>query len=415
MSSPATSADHGFAQATFLLVGAALLVVVGCRGANDPDRAPAPADGPTWGASIEPTIRVCCSPCHRSGGAAPFALSSADEVRRRSRKILSALRSRTMPPWLPGPASAAFAGDRRLDEATIERFAAWVEAGTPGGEPGARGTAESEATRAPGAPRPLGDADLVLTVDRDLALDASTDDRFVDVELPLPLERRAWIEAVDVDRGDPRRVEHALVRLLRSDGTNGGVIAMAAAGRGPWIAPAGSAWPAAPGDRLALRLFVVASPRATRVRPQMRLRLTDGPPAWTLRSLVVDVGAVTVPAREAAYRVEASIESRETVDVVEVIPDAHLLCRGVRVTIDPPGAAATTLLDIADWDLHWQEGYRLVEPLPLAPGTRIVGTWSFDNTRDNPRNPHVPLVPVSAGPRIDEARGSAWLVVRARR
>ena len=53
----------------------------------------------TFNQDISPIIFEHCTPCHRSGGAAPFALSNYKEVKRKRSTIVKVTQSGYMPPW----------------------------------------------------------------------------------------------------------------------------------------------------------------------------------------------------------------------------------------------------------------------------------------------------------------------------
>src|SRR5262245_10177460 len=68
----------------------------------------------TFNHDIAPIIFEHCSPCHRTGEAAPFSLVTYAEVRSRASQIARATADRLMPPWKPEPGYGAFARSRRL-------------------------------------------------------------------------------------------------------------------------------------------------------------------------------------------------------------------------------------------------------------------------------------------------------------
>jgi hypothetical protein len=56
----------------------------------------------------------------------------------------------------------------------------------------------------------------------------------------------------------------------------------------------------------------------------------------------------------------------------------HLLGRSIRVELVPGGEDARVLLDIPRWDFHWQNVYRLEEPVPVEAGDRVRVTCRHD-------------------------------------
>ncbi len=64
----------------------------------------------------------------------------------------------------------------------------------------------------------------------------------------------------------------------------------------------------------------------------------------------------------------------------------HELGRSFRLELNPGEEDSTLLLDIPDWDFHWQDHYFFVEPLQVARGVVLRMTCVWDNSlSDEPR------------------------------
>lgn len=59
----------------------------------------------------------------------------------------------------------------------------------------------------------------------------------------------------------------------------------------------------------------------------------------------------------------------------------HLRGRRITVTLDPGTAKQQTLLDIPNWDFHWQDVYYLTHPVAVGPGDTIRVACTFDNSK----------------------------------
>ncbi|HEX2864467.1 MAG TPA: hypothetical protein VHN99_07850 [Deinococcales bacterium] len=59
----------------------------------------------------------------------------------------------------------------------------------------------------------------------------------------------------------------------------------------------------------------------------------------------------------------------------------HMHLRGVSIRLEllSPAGPARTLLDIPDWDFHWQGQYWLRQPVKVGPGDRVKVTCTFNN------------------------------------
>src|SRR5207253_740934 len=109
-----------------------------------------------------------------------------------------------MPPWKPvdGP---AFHNERRLTQKETATIAAWVDAGTPAGNP-----KDAPAPRQFTSDWQFGQPDLVLTVEDDFQVGPSGNDIFRCFILPTNLPEDKYVIALEVRPGNPRVVHHSL-------------------------------------------------------------------------------------------------------------------------------------------------------------------------------------------------------------
>lgn len=98
------------------------------------------AGGPTYYRDVAPILDKKCASCHRLGGIAPFALTTASDAHAHAAGIVRMTKAGLMPPWMPGPDSADFVGRdvRRLTAAELGTLAAWASSGAPAGNPADR-------------------------------------------------------------------------------------------------------------------------------------------------------------------------------------------------------------------------------------------------------------------------------------
>jgi hypothetical protein len=98
------------------------------------------AAGPTYYRDVAPILDTKCASCHRLGGIAPFALTTAADAKAHAAGIVRMTKAGLMPPWMPGNDSAAIIGRdrRRLTAAELSTLARWTANGAPAGNPAAR-------------------------------------------------------------------------------------------------------------------------------------------------------------------------------------------------------------------------------------------------------------------------------------
>lgn len=74
-----------------------------------------------------------------------------------------------------------------------------------------------------------------------------------------------------------------------------------------------------------------------------------------------------------------------------------------------PDGSVRPLIQINAWSFHWQDAYRYVNPLVLPAGTTLHMEYAYDNSLENPRNPHRPLKRVRYGQRSSDEMGDLWI------
>ena len=108
---------------------------------------------PTYHRDVAPILNGKCATCHRTGGIAPFSLTSVADAKAHAAGIAAMTKAGLMPPWMPGPDSAPLVGRslRRLTDAELDTLARWAAAGAPAGSPA---TARSKAPTGTGLTGP---------------------------------------------------------------------------------------------------------------------------------------------------------------------------------------------------------------------------------------------------------------------
>jgi len=70
-------------------------------------------------------------------------------------------------------------------------------------------------------------------------------------------------------------------------------------------------------------------------------------------------------------------------------------------------------LRINQWDFNWQDQYYYAEPVELPNGTKLFMRYTYDNSDQNPHNPHVPSRRVTYGPQSSNEMGDLWFQILA--
>src|SRR3954470_18975495 len=89
---------------------------------------------PTFYRDVLPILQNNCQTCHRPGEVGPFSLMSYQQAVNWAGDIKGYTKERKMPPWKPVE-GVAFRDERKMSDRDIATLAAWVDGGTPEGDP----------------------------------------------------------------------------------------------------------------------------------------------------------------------------------------------------------------------------------------------------------------------------------------
>jgi Flp pilus assembly protein TadD len=374
----------------------------------------------TFNRDVAPIIFQNCTPCHRPGEAAPFALQSYDDVKQRARQIVSTTEHRFMPPWKPDPEFRHFEGERWLEPEDIDTLKEWVDAGAVEGDPRER----------PTPPRftegwQLGKPDLVLTMREAFTVPADGQDRFRNFVLPVPFSERKYVQAIEFRSGNGKVVHHARILLDETGELRQRDLAEPGPGFEGMDAPGAHfpeghflgwapgtmprreevAWPLRPHTDFIVQMHLKPTGRPETVKASIGLYFTNKPPA--IHPVLLRLGSKTIdiPAGESEYVVTDSYTLPVPVKALSIYPHAHYLAREMTVVAEMPDGGTERLLRISDWDFNWQDEYQYVEPVALPKGAKLVMRYVYDNSAANPHNPSSPPRRVLTGPDSNDEMG----------
>jgi len=394
----------------------------------------------TYYRDVAPIIQNSCQTCHRTGEVGPFPLLTYKQAVNWAADIKDYTQSKKMPPWKPtdGP---AFHNERKLTEKEIATLAAWVDEGTPEGDP-------------KDAPKPrefvegwqLGKPDLILTMSDEFTLDAAGRDIFRVVVFPTGLTEDKYVTAVEVRPGNSRIVHHTLnffdksgqarqkekeqqdkekellktgalkdygpgyssnmgigieIRKLRSLG-DVGPLGGWAPGQVPRHLPEGTGWLLPKGADVFVQLHYHRSGKVEKDKTSIGLYFAKKPVKTNFEGMIIPGLFKYIPADDGNFKVTGKIEMSEDSTLYSVMHHMHQLGKGAKIVAEPPdGGKPFTLLEIKDWDYGWQETYWLKEPIALKKGTKLSVEAFYDNSAKNPNNPFNPPRNVRFGEQTD--------------
>jgi hypothetical protein len=395
------------------------------------------ADKITFSETIAPIVYENCVTCHRPGEAAPFALITYEDVKKRGALIASVTQSRYMPPWHAAHGYGEFAGERRLSDAQIGAIGEWVKQGMPQGDP----------AKMPRLPQftdgwHLGKPDLILEMPATFDLPASGPDVYRNFVIPTGLTEDKWVRAVEFRPSARKVVHHVLYAyvtggsLARQDGADGkpgfggmGTVGLVpgqaggslggwAVGNTPVFLPDGLALPLPKGSDFVLQMHFHLTGKAESERSTIGIYFADKAPEKRIFAAQVPAlfgfgTGIDIPAGKRDYTVEDSLTLPVDVMAYSAGAHAHYVAREMKATATLPDGTIQPLLWIQNWDFNWQDRYNYKKPFLLPKGTRMDVRLVYDNSPDNPRNPSSPPKRVLWGEQSFDEMGSVTLQVVA--
>jgi hypothetical protein len=392
------------------------------------------ADQVTFSTTIAPIIYNNCVTCHRPGEAAPFALMSYEDVKKRGALIATVTQSRYMPPWHAAHGYGEFAEERRLTDKQIADIGAWVKQGMPQGDPAL-------------APKPpqfvegwhLGKPDLVLEMPVGYDVPATGPDIYRNFVIPTGLTEDKWVRAVEY-RPSARKVVHhvlfaydatgALAKRSGLDGKPGfggmgtvgvtggtgssGSLGGWAVGNTPVFLVDGLALALAKGSDFVLQMHFHPTGKLETEKSTVGIYFADRAPEHRLIAVqgpaLFGFGAgIDIPAGAKNYTIDDSLTLPVDMLAYSVGAHAHYVAKEMKATATLPDGTVKPLLWIQNWDFAWQDRYNYKDPVALPKGTRIDVHLAYDNSADNPRNPSNPPKRVQWGEQSFDEMGSVTL------
>jgi tetratricopeptide (TPR) repeat protein len=389
-------------------------------------------DRVTFTRDVAPIVFARCSGCHRPGQSAPFSLLTYEDVRPRARRIAEVTARREMPPWKPEPGHGRFQGERRMTDSEIDTIQTWIAQGMLRGN-----SADGPVIPAWSDAWQLGTPDVVVEMPEPYVLPAERRDVFRTFVMPIPMDRAAYVKAVEFLPGNATVVHHANIKVDRTRlsrrrdedepgiGYDGGGSREAkfpdgtflgwTPGQSPRVSPDGMSWHLEPHSDLVVELHLMPRDTPQPVQVRVGLYFTNERPSRTAYMLRLGRQDIDIAAGLRDYINADSYTLPVDVEALAVQPHAHFLARDVKAWATLPGGAIVPLIYIRDWNFHWQDVYTYEQPLLLPKGTVIAMRYTYDNSSANRANPNRPPRRVTFGQTSASEMGSLWLQVVPRR
>lgn len=394
------------------------LLLIACKDKGD--------ETPTWHRDIAPIVTGRCVGCHTTGAIGGFPLETYEQVSQLGDLVASVTEARTMPPWGAVPGHTEYAHDRSLSDAQIQDIQDWVEAGMPEGDPADAGEPLPEVGVS------LPEVDVSLDMPEAYTPTLEPDD-YRCFPVAWTATEDSYVTGFEVHPDNDTVVHHVAAFLIRPDSVGGDLTATLAewdaAEEGPGYTCFGG--PSRTGEDVQVPvqqlgqwvpgnqavLFPEGSgilvPAGSSVVLQMHYNLEawDGAPDQTSIDFdtaptvehegafapwldaVWTYGAMSIPAGETTtYEKEGDptgfwglfmgeeMDLDAGFDIHAVMLHMHQIGQSGLVRVDDADGSSQVLLEVADWDFHWQLNYQLAEAVHFDPEDSLYLSCTFDNT-----------------------------------
>jgi peroxiredoxin len=338
----------------------------------------------TYAADVASILQAKCQSCHRPGQSAPFNLLSYDDARRWSGAIAEVIDDRRMPPWHADPRHGTFANDRSLTPKQRALMTAWVDQGTPLGDPAK-------------VPAPIkfpegwtaGAPDLVIEMPEPYTVPAQGVIDYVFVRVPTNFKEDRWVSVAQALPGDRSVVHHIVVYLDAKNGQRRGENHLCgyAPGDMPSIYPAGTAKKIPAGSDLIFQLHYTPNGKVHTDRSKLGLTFAKAPVQHEAHTRGIANNKFTIDPGDSNSQVKSSLTIQKDIHLLAFMPHMHLRGKDFKYTLVPKDGPPEVLLSVPAYDFGWQSYYTLAAPRLLKAGDRIDCVAHFDNSKENPANP----------------------------
>jgi len=389
----------------------------------------------TYNGEVGRIINDNCVVCHREGGIGPMQLSNYDQVRPWAPLIQLKVANREMPPYAydHGIGIQDLQGDWRLEQKEIDTIVAWVNQGSPMGDPDQTvSPAELNDPTEWSFVNQFGDPDLVIaSVPIDIPADGN--DLWSNHYVDSTITTDRCIKAVQVKpRGDAKAVVHhanSSIALLQDDGSfkRYGMLTEYAMGKWGEIVPEGvcRTIPADSMVRWSIHMFpggIGAMAAGAVVKDNVvEIGLWLHPEGYEEEAKYKqDLKNYRISQQEDlvipphSYQMTQGFHSFDhPVRIDSFQPHGHLRMNAASLEIFYPATGKTEQISqISNWSATWHHSHIYqpdVAPLLPAGAVLVLKQW-YDNTANNPNNPD-PDMWVVGGSRTGDEMTHAWIAV----
>ena len=353
----------------------------------------------SYSETIAPMLMEKCVSCHRTGGIAPWAMTSHAMVQGFSPMIRETLLTRRMPPWHADPEIGQFLHDMSLSTEQKQQLVSWIDAGALRGT----GSDPLEQVEAQATEWSMGEPDYIVTLPEfDIPATGTLDYQFF--EVPNALDRDVWVKAVQIAPGDRQVVHHAIATFGAvpegmgdsSDSLFQPQLMTFVPGNDTYVYPQDTGVFVPAGASFFTQMHYTTYGRETRDQTKIGLYFADEPPKHVLQHYSIINQDLNIPSGAAEHQEAAYYAFRRDAVIYSLFPHAHYRGRASEFALRYPDGHEEVVLSVPNYDFNWQRYFQFEQPIEVPAGTLVIHRTTYDNSTANLSNPD-PAVNVRFG------------------
>jgi hypothetical protein len=394
----------------------------------------------TFSKDVAPILQAKCQECHQPNSIAPMSLITFEEARPWARSIRERVSTRQMPPWHIDQSVGVqkFKNDMSLTQDQIDTIVAWVDQGSPQGNPKDLPPAKPLVTTNEwkGQRDGFGAPDLVVK-SGEYTMPAVHQDQWWRDEVEIPITEPRWVKMVEIRPTNLKArkiVHHSVAYLVLNNDPDaigprrGGAQQTAddqvlgrpflmewAIGKGYDLYRPGTGKLLVPGEKISWDQHIHAVGEEITGGSEIALWFYPKGEEPKHRSYLVAFSGIDPSKRldispNSVTGSEGFTVLRDNTMITNFQPHFHLRGKAMQVEAILPNGQRQIVSYISNFNFNWMTNYIYADDAaPIFPkGTIIHVTAFYDNTKANKNNPD-PEQWVGYGDRTVDEMAHAWM------
>lgn len=386
--------------------------LMACEGQMTATPEPVTPKNTSYLRDVQPVVERSCRGCHTTGGVAPFALDTAEQVSAMAPAMWNAISAGRMPPFFAASTCNTYENDPRLSEDEKTLFKTWLDEDTPLGD-----VAEERHAAPQSLPVVRHDLELSIGGDFDVRKMNDTDNYQCFVMNPgntadlmvrgyeivpgnravvhhvlayvVPENQVSQLEALDAQ--DARLGYTCQTGGVGIQGASRNQIAGWVPGQFPSRMPADTALVLPANSRIVIQIhYNLNALNDPTIAPldQTKLALETVPAGANARGQILPMlkPNLNIVAGDAnsVQTLEVPVPAAfRNATIYRAMGHAHQLATQVKLEVIRANGTTACVLDNQRWDFNWQRDYTLKTPITLGASDRVRITCVYDNSAKN--------------------------------